>query len=146
MRQYAADQIEVAFTGLSLTGGLSQGTFVQEGPVPPPWRQKGNGVGGVVYTFHPDRHSVVNVTLDASSREHAQMLAFYSADLATKSVVGWLRVHDTLRNEQCLWTKARILTRPPYAAGVRMPTYTWIIGFEKSFVQVIGLDRNVVGT
>ena len=131
--------------GCPSQGGCPKAPSCKKAPSPP-WRQKGNGVGGVVYTFHPDRHSVVNVTLDASSREHAQMLAFYSADLATKSVVGWLRVHDTIRNEQCLWTKARILTRPPYAAGVTMPTYTWVIGFEKSFVQVIGLDRNVVGT
>lgn len=146
MRQYAADQIKVALTGLDLTPGLSAGTFVQEGPVPQSWRIKPNGVGGIVYTFHPGLSGTVGVTLDASSKEHAQMLALYNADRATKSIVGWLRVVDAVRREQCLWTKARILTRPPYSAGTKMPTFTWTIGFETSNVAVLDLDGNVVGT
>ena len=146
MRQYAADQIKVAFIGLDLSAGLARGTFVQEQPPPPSWRSVPNGVGGIVYEFHPDRSGTVSITLDGSSREHGEMLALYNADRATKSIVGWLRINDTLRNEQALYTKARILNRPGFQAGVQMPTYTWVIGYETSFVQVLGLDANVVGT
>lgn len=145
MRQYAADQVKVSFTGLDITPGLSEGTFIQEGPPPQLWKVKKNGVGGIVYTFHPGQSGTVSLQILSSSKVHAQLLAIFNSDRLTKSIVGVLLVTDLNTLDVITWTKARILGRPAYQKGVQLTTYSWIFGFENSVTQIFDPDRNVVG-
>lgn len=145
MRQYAADQVKVSFTGLDITPGLSEGTFIQEGAVPQLWKVKKNGVGGIVYTFHPGQEGTVSMQILASSKVHTQLLAIFNSDRLTKSIVGVLLATDLNTLDVITWTKARILGRPPWQKGVQLSTYSWVFGFENSITQVFDPDRNVVG-
>ncbi len=145
MREYAVDNVKVSFTGLDLSPGLAEGTSIQEGPVPQAFRIKPNGVGGIVYTAHPDRSGTISIQISSSSKVHSQLLALYNADLLTKSIVGVLLITDKTNGEVAVFTKARILGRPSLQKGTQLTIYSWVFGFERSFVQSLAPDRNVVG-
>ena len=146
MRQYAADQVTVGFTGIDLTDGLAVGSFIQEAPPPAAWRVRPNGVGGIVYSYHPNTSGTLTLQIDGSSTEHATLLGLYNADRATKSIVGVLYVYDASNKETAIYTKARILARPPVQKATTATVHAWTFGFESSFVQVLAPNRNVVGT
>lgn len=146
MRQYAADQVTVGFTGVDLTPGLASGSFIQEGQPPQAWRVRPNGVGGIVYSFHPNTSGTVTLQIDGASVQHATLLALYNADRATKSIVGVLYVYDSSNKETAIYSKARILGRPPVQKASTATVHAWTFGFESSLVQVLAPNRNVVGT
>lgn len=145
MRQYAADSVTISFTGIDLTPGLAQGTFVQESEPPQTWRVRNNGVGGIVYTYHPNQSGTVTITLDASSEEHAKLLGFFTADRATRSLVGALIVRDQTDSTTAVFSKARILGRPPFKRGTQHAVEPWIFGFEFALVTRLNPNKNVVG-
>jgi len=145
VRQYAADQVTVSFTGIDLTPGLAQGTFVQESEPPQTWRVRPNGVGGIVYTFHPNQSGTVTITLDASSEEHAKLLAFFTADRISRSLVGVLIVRDHTDSTTAVFSKARILGRPPLKRGTQHAVEPWVFGFELPLVTRLQPNKNVVG-
>lgn len=145
MREYAVDNVKVSFFGLDLSPGLAEGTSIQEGPVPQAFRIKPNGMGGIVYTAHPDRSGTMSVQIVSSSKVHSQLLALYNADLLLKSVVGVLLITDKTNGEVAVYSKSRILGRPSLQKGTQLTIYSWIFGFERSLVQSFDPNRNVVG-
>lgn len=146
MRQYAVDNVKVSFTGLDISPGLAPGTSIQEGAVPAAFRVKPNGVGGIVYTAHPDRSGTISAQIVGTSKVHSQLLALYNADLLTKSIVGVLLITDNNNGEKAVFTKARILGRPPLQKGTQLTVYSWVWGFERSVVQSFQPNKNVVGS
>lgn len=145
MRQYSADRVSVNFTGIDLTPGAAVGTFFAESPPSPLWRVKGNGVGGIVYTYHPPMGGQCTVIMDPLSKQHFQLLTFHNADRVTKSLVGVLRVVDNNTSEVSVYSKCRILGRPPTQKGTRPIPAPWVFGYEYAVVQGFNFDKAAIG-
>ena len=146
MRQHAVDNVKVSFIGLDLSPGLAVGTSVQETISSEAWSVRPNGMGSIVYMFHPDRSGTLSLQIVSSSLTHTQLLAFYNADLISRSIVGPLYITDKNTTQVAVYNKARILSRPPYSTGTQLPIYSWIFGFETSFVQNFQPNKNLVGS
>ena len=145
LRQYGVASIKVSFFGLDLTRGLAEGNAFQEKINSRAWTAKSNGMGNIVWMFNPDRSGEVAIQMASSSPENAKLQTLYNADLIARSIVGPLYVSDSSKGEKALFNRARIVNRPPYAFGTKLPVFTWVFGFESGIVQTFDPANNLVG-
>jgi hypothetical protein len=145
MRQYASDKVVVSWTGLDLTPGLAEGSFVVIRRNVPTWTQRDNGVGGTIRLFNPSRSGEVDLLLDTESKTHQQLLILASVDRLTKAIQAPLIVFDGNTRETFVFTNAYLMTEPDEQRATTSVEVTWTFAFTTIEHVPNPSDQNVVG-
>ncbi len=148
MRQYAIDNIELAWLGLDFKDGLAAGTSIQEARAVPSWSMKPSGaVPKITRVFDPNRSGTVTITVDQESQLHQDLLAIANADSnpSTRTQVANMVLKDNSSAEEITWKNAFIQTIPDRSRGVESTTFAWVFGFEDFANEAVETLANVVG-
>jgi hypothetical protein len=146
MRQYSADLIKVQWLGLSLEGGLAEGTFIQPSANATTWTQKPNGYGGTLQLYNPDTSGTLSMIFDQESIQHCQLQALANADRIGQAIVAPLLILDNNVRELTMFVKARIQTMPDPSKGTGPATIAWVWIYESARTQVFDPGKAEVGT
>ncbi len=133
MRQYSADNIDLAWLGLDLKDGLAAGTFVQEARANPTWTPKPSGaVPKITRIYDVGRHGTVTITVDQESQLHQSLKALANAerDPAQRNKVADMVLTDNSAGEKITWKNACIMTIPDRSRGVESTTFPWVFLYE----------------
>jgi hypothetical protein len=147
MRQYASDEVKVAWFGLvRLEDGLARGTYIRESRANPQWQYKADGMGDAIPMYFPNTNGFITLSFDRESRQHIQLTSLANADRATRSIVGPLYVTDKTSGLVQLYNKARLAGRPNYLTGTGPSVVPWVFLYAQSEGQTFGTDNNMVGS
>lgn len=133
MRQYSADQVEMAWNGLDFKTGVAQGTFITESLNGAGWSMTPAGaVPTVTRTYDPDKSGTLTLTIDQTSTLHQQLMIIARSDRnpATRTQVDTLKITDTSNGEVMNYLNAHISVKAGFGRGSEAGTPSWVFNFE----------------
>lgn len=130
MKTYASDQVFASFSGVDLTPGFADGSFMVIRRTSPTWTQRQNGLGGTIRLFNADKSGEVDFLIDTESKVHQGLLLLAQLDRLTRSVQGSLFVRDLNTKEAFAFTNAYIVTEPDeQRASATSVEVSWTFAF-----------------
>lgn len=151
MRQYSADQVEIAWQGLDFNEGLASGTFQQEAQNAPKYSLKvGKSRNSQYRTRSTDRSGTNTLLVDMESQLHQDLIALSNTDdnPETANIVGKMTVKDLSTGEIMEYENTFLLTDSDQAKSTEPGTASWLFGYGIRTKKPVesSQNTNLVGT
>lgn len=148
MRQYSPDQVHIDWLGVpDWENGLATGINIRETrEVPRNFRYKANGYGGAVALYNPNLIGALVITFDRESAQHAALVSFANADLASHSIVAPMMITDKSTKHVQLYNATKIAGMIPYVSGSTATVAPWVFIYAQAVAQVFSFNNNLVGS
>lgn len=124
--QYSLDEVEIAWLGLNITEGLTEGddSITLTPGDESGWTQVPNGVGGVVQVLRPGSEGEVTFNVSRGHPLHLRLMAIHQEDLRLRNQVGTMTITHPSGLSQELQL-CRIAQYPEDNYGTTAGTAAW---------------------
>lgn len=147
MRQYSADNVEIAWNGIDIKPAVIAGTFIQEARTSPTFTQTVSMTGEAYRAKNPDKTGTLTITIMRDHPVYQQLMESYNSDFADLDQVFPLVVQDMTSGRQLVYRNAYITTGPDEAFEMASSQIAVVWAFEKVVKQTSeDLNQNVVGS
>lgn len=146
MRQYAADEVLITWTGLDLNEGLVPGSFLAFRRNSPNYTYRPNGMGGRVRIRNSDTSGEVDLQIINGSKLHQRLCQIALADYLTAALTGPMLIQDLSTKERWVLRGAGLLTEPDDQRAIIQMPIVWTWSFTSIQHQPNASNNNVIGS
>ena len=147
MRQYSADNVEIAWNGIDIKAAVVAGTMVQETRTSPTWTQTVSMMGEAYRAKNPDRSGTLTITIMRDHPVYQQLMDAYEADALNLNQVFPLVIKSINSGRSLVYKNAYITTGPDESFEMAASQISVVWAFEKVFKKnAENPNQNVVGS
>lgn len=146
MRQYAAEDVLISWTGLDLREGLVPGSFLVFRRSSPNYTYRQNGMGGRIRIRNTDKSGELDLQILNGSKTHQRLCQLALADYLTAAITGPMVIQDLSTKERWVLRGAGLVTEPDDQRAIVQVPIVWTWNFTSIQHQPNASNQNVVGS